>query len=45
MNKSGVTANMANFEKVMEDLDVQTEGITGAVDMATGANQDSDAVT
>ena len=32
MEKSGVHKNMAQFESVFEDLDVQIEGVTGAID-------------
>ena len=39
LNKSGVASNMSNFEKVMEDLDVQTEGMTGALDGVMGTTQ------
>ena len=46
LNKSGVQANMNNFEKVMEDLDVQTEGMNGVMDGVMGeTSADSDAVT
>ena len=38
MEKSGVNANMASFEKVFEDLDVQIEGVTGALDAVAGAS-------
>lgn len=36
MQKSGITANMAAFEKVFEDLDVTAEGLTGAMDAVVG---------
>ena len=36
MEKSGVGKNMADFEKVFEDLDVQIEGVTGSLDAVTG---------
>lgn len=36
MQKSGITQNMAAFEKVFEDLDVTTEGLTGALDNIAG---------
>ena len=37
---------MADFEKVFEDLDVQTEGLTGVLDAAMGQDTaDSQAVT
>ena len=36
MQKSGITANMAAFEKVFEDLDVTTEGLTGAIETVVG---------
>jgi hypothetical protein len=36
MQKSGITQNMAAFEKVFEDLDVQTESLTGALDSVAG---------
>jgi len=37
---------MNNFEKVMEDLDVQTEGMNGVMDGVMGeTSADSDAVT
>ena len=46
LNKSGVQANMANFERIMEDLDVQTEGMTATLDGVMGeTSADSEAVT
>jgi len=46
MEKSGISTNMADFEKVFEDLDVQVEGVTGALDNVVGASSaDSDAVS
>ena len=36
MNASGITKNMAAFEKVFEDLDVNVESMTGALDAVTG---------
>ena len=36
MNASGITKNMAAFEKVFEDLDVNVESMTGALDSVTG---------
>lgn len=45
MNSLGVAQNMANFEKVFEDMDVKVEGITGALDNVIGESaQDKDAV-
>ena len=45
MEKSGVMKNMASFESVFEDLDVQIEGVTGAMDAVAGAStEDNDAV-
>ena len=46
MEKSGVNANMADFERVFENLDVQVAGVTGALDSVAGATaEDNDAVT
>ena len=46
MEKNGVNANMADFEKVFEDLDVQIAGMDGALETVTGqSSADSDAVT
>ncbi len=36
MNKSGIANNVAAFEKVFEDLDVNVESLTGALDNVTG---------
>ena len=36
MQKSGISQNMAAFERVFEDLDVQTESLTGALDNVAG---------
>ena len=36
MQKSGITANIAAFEKVFEDLDVTTESLSGALDSVAG---------
>lgn len=45
MEKSGVAKNMAQFEQVFEDLDVQIEGVTGALDAVAGqSSEDSQAV-
>ena len=45
MEKSGVTKNLAQFESVFEDLDVQVEGVTGALDSVAGAtSEDNQAV-
>ena len=44
MEKNGITKNMAAFEKVFEDLDVQTADLTGAIGSATAASGDQDAV-
>ena len=45
MEKSGVGANMAQFESVFEDLDVQMEAVTGALDAVGGATtEDNSAV-
>ena len=35
---------MADFEKVFEDLDVQVETMTGALDSVTASAADADAV-
>ena len=36
---------MADFEKVFEDLDVKTEDLTGALNVATGATaEDNEAI-
>ena len=35
---------MAAFEKVFEDLDVQTADLTGAISSATATSADQDAV-
>ena len=43
MEKSGVANNMANFEKVFEDLDVNIEGMTGALDNVAGATTEDNA--
>ncbi len=32
MNKMGISEQMANFEKVFEDLDVKVADVTGALD-------------
>ena len=46
MEKSGVAADMSQFEKVFEDLDVQVEGVTGAMDAVAGATgEDQVAIT
>ena len=37
MKSSGVTANLEEFEKVFEDLDVGVAGMTGALDQITGS--------
>ena len=45
MEKSGVHKNMASFEKVFEDLDVQVEGVTGALDAVAGpTSEDNQAI-
>ncbi len=36
MNKSGIANNIAAFEKVFEDLDVNVEGLSGALDSVAG---------
>ena len=36
---------MAAFEKVFEDLDVQTADLTGAISSATATSADQDAVS
>jgi hypothetical protein len=36
LEKSGVSANMASFEKVFEDLDVTSATINGALDNVGG---------
>ena len=45
MEKNGISKNMAAFEKVFEDLDVQTADMTGAISSATATSADQDAVT
>ena len=45
MEKSGISKNMAAFEKVFEDLDVKTADLTGAIESATADSADADAVT
>ena len=45
LNKSGVAKSMGEFEKVFEDLDVQTEGMSGALDAVAGTSSaDSQAI-
>ena len=45
MEKSGVAKNLDMFERVFEDLDVQVEGVTGAMDAVAGATaEDNQAV-
>ncbi len=45
MEKSGVGRDMAAFEKVFEDLDVQVEGVTGALDAVAGpTTEDNEAI-
>lgn len=44
MEKSGVNANMGEFEKVFENLDVQVAGMGGMLDNIGGV-QDNQAVT
>ena len=36
MNSTGVATNMAAFEKVFEDLDVNVEGMSAGLEMITG---------
>ena len=36
MEKSGIQKDLAGFEKVFEDLDVNVEGLTGALDSVAG---------
>ena len=36
MNKSGIGQNVAAFEKVFEDLDVNVAGMNGALDNVVG---------
>jgi len=46
MGKNGIGNDMAAFEKVFEDLDVQIAGTDGALESITGqSSADSDAVT
>ena len=46
MEKSGVSKDMAAFEKVFEDLDVNVEGLTGAMDAVAGPTaEDNQAIT
>ena len=45
MEKNGISKNMAAFEKVFEDLDVQTADLTGAISSATATSADQDAVS
>jgi len=44
MNKMKISEQMANFEKVFEDLDVKTEDITGALESVTGSSVQQDEV-
>ena len=44
MQKSGITKNMADFEKVFEDLDVTSAVMTGAMDNVVADTGDQDAV-
>ena len=36
LEKNGIAKNMADFEKVFEDLDVKSADLTGALDSAVG---------
>ena len=44
MEKNGISANMADFERVFEDLDVKTADITGALDSVVASSGDASAV-
>ena len=44
LNSAGMNKNMADFEKVFEDLDVKTADLNGALESSVGV-QDSEAVT
>ena len=44
MKQNKISENMADFEKVFEDLDVQIETMTGAMDSVTASTADSNAV-
>ena len=45
MKKNGISENMADFEKVFEDLDVQIETMTGAMDSVTASSSDANEVS
>lgn len=45
MNKMKISENMANFEKVFEDLDVKTADITGVLDQVAGSSVQQDEVS
>ena len=46
LEKTGIAKNMADFEKVFEDLDVKTADMNGALDSIAGqSSADSDAVS
>ena len=42
MEKSGVMKDMAKFESVFEDLDVQIAGVTGTMDAVAGGTTEDD---
>ena len=44
MKQNKISENMADFEKVFEDLDVQIAGIEGVMDSATASTTDASAV-
>ena len=44
MKQNKISENMADFEKVFEDLDVQIETMTGAMDSVTASTADANAV-
>jgi hypothetical protein len=45
MNKMQISENMANFEKVFEDLDVKAADITGVLDSVAGSSVQEDEVS
>ena len=44
MKQNKIGENMADFEKVFEDLDVQIANIDGVMDSVTASTADSNAV-
>ena len=45
MEKMNISEQMMSFEKVFEDLDVKTDGITSALDNVVGSSIDQDEVS